>query len=92
MKKPFTEVIKANIGDAQAMGQKPITFIRQVLSLVAYPDLLNSKEFPEDVKSRARAILESSRGSAGRLNQLFSGRLHSLNVRANGVIVFVVLT
>ncbi|XP_032781725.2 alanine aminotransferase 1 isoform X1 [Daphnia magna] len=65
VKKPFTEVIKANIGDAQAMGQKPITFIRQVLSLVAYPDLLNSKEFPEDVKSRARAILESSRGSAG---------------------------
>ncbi len=29
-KKPFTEVIKANIGDAHAMGQKPITFIRQV--------------------------------------------------------------
>jgi alanine transaminase len=65
VKKPFTEVIKANIGDAQAMGQKPITFIRQVISLVAYPDLLCSKEFPEDVKSRARAILESSRGSAG---------------------------
>lgn len=30
MKKPFTEVIRANIGDAQAMGQKPITFLRQV--------------------------------------------------------------
>lgn len=29
-KKPFTNVIKANIGDAHAMGQKPITFIRQV--------------------------------------------------------------
>ncbi|CAF97974.1 unnamed protein product, partial [Tetraodon nigroviridis] len=28
-KKPFTEVIRANIGDAQAMGQKPITFLRQ---------------------------------------------------------------
>ncbi|KAM9167087.1 alanine aminotransferase 1 isoform 2-T2 [Mergus octosetaceus] len=27
--KPFTEVIKANIGDAHAMGQKPITFLRQ---------------------------------------------------------------
>src|SRR5271155_2511172 len=27
-KKPFTSVIKANIGDAHAMGQKPITFIR----------------------------------------------------------------
>lgn len=30
IKKPFTEVIKANIGDAHAMGQKPITFLRQV--------------------------------------------------------------
>lgn len=58
-------MIKANIGDAHAMGQKPITFIRQVVSLVAYPDLLSSKEFPEDAKSRARAILEASRGSAG---------------------------
>lgn len=28
--KPFTEVIRANIGDAHAMGQKPITFFRQV--------------------------------------------------------------
>lgn len=29
-KHPFTEVIKANIGDSHAMGQKPITFLRQV--------------------------------------------------------------
>jgi hypothetical protein len=31
VKKPFANVIKANIGDAHAMGNKPITFIRQVL-------------------------------------------------------------
>ena len=30
VKKPFSNVIKANIGDAHAMGNKPITFIRQV--------------------------------------------------------------
>lgn len=30
VKKPFKEVLKANIGDCHAMGQKPITFIRQV--------------------------------------------------------------
>jgi len=28
--KPFKEMVFANIGDAHAMGQKPITFIRQV--------------------------------------------------------------
>ena len=31
VKKPFPNVIKANIGDAHAMGNKPITFIRQVI-------------------------------------------------------------
>ncbi|CAF93240.1 unnamed protein product, partial [Tetraodon nigroviridis] len=30
VKQPFGEVIKANIGDAHAMGQQPITFVRQV--------------------------------------------------------------
>ncbi|KAG7196622.1 hypothetical protein KM043_015972 [Ampulex compressa] len=29
VQKPFKEVIKANVGDAHAMGQQPITFLRQ---------------------------------------------------------------
>lgn len=32
--KPFSEVIKANIGDAHAMGQQPITFLRQVTTAI----------------------------------------------------------
>jgi alanine transaminase len=40
-KKPFKEVIKANVGDAHAMGQKPITFLRQVLAIALYPELLD---------------------------------------------------
>ncbi|CAG5895847.1 unnamed protein product [Menidia menidia] len=62
VKKPFTEVIKANIGDAHAMGQKPITFFRQVLALCSYPDLLDDNKFPEDAKQRARRILDSCGG------------------------------
>ncbi len=31
IKKPFSSIIKANLGDAHAMGQKPISFIRQVI-------------------------------------------------------------
>ncbi|XP_015987378.1 alanine aminotransferase 1 isoform X3 [Rousettus aegyptiacus] len=62
VKKPFTEVIRANIGDAQAMGQKPITFLRQVLALCAHPDLLNSPNFPEDAKRRAEHILRACGG------------------------------
>lgn len=62
VKKPFTEVIRANIGDAQAMGQRPITFFRQVLALCVYPSLLSSPDFPEDVKRRAERILQACGG------------------------------
>ncbi|KAM6948248.1 LOW QUALITY PROTEIN: alanine aminotransferase 2-like [Aplochiton taeniatus] len=64
VKKPFSEVIKANIGDAHAMGQQPITFFRQVLALCSYPELLNDQTFPEDAKSRARRLLQSCGGSS----------------------------
>jgi len=64
VKKPFANVIKANIGDAHAMGNKPITFIRQVLALVTYPSLLESGDFPEDAKDRARKILQGCKGSS----------------------------
>ncbi|MBN3305382.1 ALAT2 aminotransferase, partial [Amia calva] len=53
VKKPFTEVIKANIGDAHAMGQQPITFLRQVVALCTCPELLDSPVFPEDAKMRS---------------------------------------
>ncbi|XP_045431837.1 alanine aminotransferase 1 isoform X2 [Pipistrellus kuhlii] len=62
VKKPFTEVIRANIGDAHAMGQKPITFLRQVLALCVHPDLQNSPDFPEDAKRKARSILQACGG------------------------------
>ncbi|XP_064789971.1 alanine aminotransferase 2-like isoform X2 [Oncorhynchus masou masou] len=64
VKKPFTEVIKANIGDAHAMGQQPITFFRQVLALCSYPELLNENMFPEDAKNRARRILQACGGGS----------------------------
>ncbi|XP_065688735.1 alanine aminotransferase 1 isoform X2 [Patagioenas fasciata] len=64
--KPFTEVIKANIGDAHAMGQKPITFLRQVTALCVYPELLNDKSIPSDAKDRAKRLLAACGGqSAG---------------------------
>ncbi|CAK1544807.1 unnamed protein product [Leptosia nina] len=62
--KPFKRVIKANIGDAHAMGQVPITFIRQVLSCVTYPENIDKSDFPEDVKQRARDILNACGGKS----------------------------
>nr|CAD7437493.1 unnamed protein product [Timema bartmani] len=64
VKKPFKEVIKANIGDCHAMGQVPITFIRQVLALVAYPELFDDPRFPTDVKERAKVLLAGCKGGS----------------------------
>ncbi|CAD5208139.1 unnamed protein product [Bursaphelenchus xylophilus] len=70
VKHPFANVIKANIGDAHAMGQVPITFIRQVLACVSYPKLLESPDIPSDVKQRAKGILAGcGGGSAGSYSQ-----------------------
>lgn len=60
--KPFKNVIRANIGDCHAMGQVPITFIRQVLALVTYPQLIQEANFPEDVKKKAEMILSGCKG------------------------------
>ncbi|XP_066905575.1 alanine aminotransferase 1 isoform X2 [Halyomorpha halys] len=62
--KPFDRVIRANIGDCHAVGQSPITFIRQVLALVLYPELLSDPTFPKDAKERARTILKECEGSS----------------------------
>nr|XP_026487253.1 alanine aminotransferase 1-like isoform X2 [Vanessa tameamea] len=64
--KPFKRVVRANLGDAHALGQKPFTFIRQVLALVACPELMTWPNIPEDVKERVKEILEDCiKGSAG---------------------------
>ncbi|KAK0090514.1 hypothetical protein PV325_012568 [Microctonus aethiopoides] len=64
IKKPFKQVIKANIGDAHAMGQKPITFLRQLLILTISPELMNDPKYPEDAKQRALDILGGCKGGS----------------------------
>lgn len=55
------KVIYCNIGNPQALKQKPITYLRQILSLVEYPALLENsaalKLYPKDVVEKARSIL-----------------------------------
>lgn len=67
---PFDMVISANIGNPQQLDQKPITFFRQVLSILEYPALLDAPGdlFPSDVKDRARALLKEI-GSVGAYSQ-----------------------
>lgn len=68
---PFDSVISANIGNPQQLDQKPITFFRQVLSLVENPLLLEHEDvllsklgYQKDVVERARWLLKQV-GSVG---------------------------
>ncbi|KAF6019464.1 GPT2 [Bugula neritina] len=64
VEKPFTEVVRANIGDCHATGQVPLTFLRQVLALATYPELMNGSTFPADVKDRVKRLLEGCKGGS----------------------------
>ncbi|HYK87507.1 MAG TPA: aminotransferase class I/II-fold pyridoxal phosphate-dependent enzyme [Acidobacteriota bacterium] len=62
------EVIYCNIGNPQALGQRPLTWIRQVLALVEYPALADRGEicsFPSDVIETARLIARESHHGLG---------------------------
>ena len=37
-KYPFDKIVYCNIGNPQSLGQKPISFFRQVLALCDYPE------------------------------------------------------
>ncbi|AMD18919.1 HBR018Cp [Eremothecium sinecaudum] len=68
---PFKKIIGANIGNPQQLDQKPLTFFRQVLSLLQNPDLLGvppkelSKYFKPDAIKRARVMLKEAGNSVG---------------------------
>lgn len=64
VKKPFSSVISANIGDCQAMNQKPITFFRQMIACATDIKLLSSPDIPGDVKERVKEILSYCGGKS----------------------------
>jgi aspartate/methionine/tyrosine aminotransferase len=61
-------IIYCNIGNPQSLGQRPITWVRQVLALAEYPALLEkvpAGTFPPDVAETARTIARESRHGLG---------------------------
>lgn len=70
---PFSHVTYCNIGNPQQLGQKPITFFREVLSLIEHPSLLTTESargllsavYSEDSIARARAYLQSTPSGTG---------------------------
>jgi alanine transaminase len=61
---PFDKIISANIGNPQQLQQKPLSFYREVLSILQNPSLLESDAFAADVKARAQTLLDKI-GSVG---------------------------
>lgn len=62
---PFDTVIAANIGNPQQLDQKPLTFFRQVTSLLENPELLEHPDvlteklgYKSDVLERAKTLLK----------------------------------
>eukprot|EP01054_Gregarina_sp_Poly1_P001285 Gregarina_sp_Poly_1__1284@NODE_1313_length_4414_cov_267_824017_g138_i1_p1_GENE_NODE_1313_length_4414_cov_267_824017_g138_i1NODE_1313_length_4414_cov_267_824017_g138_i1_p1_ORF_typecomplete_len512_score67_11Aminotran_1_2/PF00155_21/1_3e63DegT_DnrJ_EryC1/PF01041_17/8_4e05Alliinase_C/PF04864_13/34Alliinase_C/PF04864_13/2_7Aminotran_5/PF00266_19/0_25_NODE_1313_length_4414_cov_267_824017_g138_i128044339 len=58
--KPYKKVLQCNIGNPQALGLKPLSYIRETLSMVACPNLLEKDDselqamFRKDCIKRAR--------------------------------------
>ncbi|KAM4099591.1 hypothetical protein ACB094_05G003100 [Castanea mollissima] len=65
---PFDEILYCNIGNPQSLGQQPITFFREVLSLCDHPSILDKSEtqglFSADAIERAWQILDQIPGRA----------------------------
>jgi aspartate/methionine/tyrosine aminotransferase len=73
MEEKGEKIIYCNIGNPQALKQQPLTYIRQVLSLLEYPTLLQHPEvlalYPRDLVDRARAILKKHPHGTGAYSQ-----------------------
>jgi len=58
---PFDKLLECNIGNPQAVGQSPVTFNRQVLSLLIHPEMMENPAaaqlFEPDAIARAKEYL-----------------------------------
>lgn len=73
LEKKGKKIIYCNIGNPQALKQKPLTYIRQVISLLEYPDLLNNSDagkiYPKDIIEKAKSMLHNLPHGTGAYTQ-----------------------
>ncbi len=66
-------IIYCNIGNPQALKQRPLTYLRQLLALAEYPALMDdprtAAHFPPDVLARARDLLAKHPSGTGAYSQ-----------------------
>ena len=85
---PFQELTACNIGNPHFLGQRPLTWIRQGLSLTTYPDLLGLENlndlYPQDIVDTAKDILRHVKGGVGAYSES-----QGLNVIRNKVARYI---
>jgi len=66
-KRPFSKMVFCNVGNPQQLQQKPITYFRQLLALMDYPEMIDNPPsmFPPDVVARAKKIMARAPGGTG---------------------------
>jgi aspartate/methionine/tyrosine aminotransferase len=71
------EIIYCNIGNPQALKQKPLTFIRQMLAICQYPELMEKclDQFPADVIETAKKVLAGTKHGVGAYSESKGVRL-----------------
>jgi aspartate/methionine/tyrosine aminotransferase len=73
LEKHGKKIIYCNIGNPQALKQKPLSYLRQIISLLEYPAILNSpdalKLYPKDIVEKAKAILHNLPDGTGAYTQ-----------------------
>ena len=65
-KYPFDKIVMCSIGNPQSLGQKPITFYRQVLALCDYPEVrpaTDPRTAPASPRAPRRAVARPTRGT-----------------------------
>jgi aspartate/methionine/tyrosine aminotransferase len=67
------KIIYCNIGNPQALKQKPVSFLRQTLCLLEFPELIKNPELvssiPSDIVHRAKQILTMNPHGMGAYTQ-----------------------
>ncbi|MCX7641229.1 MAG: aminotransferase class I/II-fold pyridoxal phosphate-dependent enzyme [Elusimicrobiales bacterium] len=73
LEKEGKKIIYCNIGNPQALNQKPLTYVRQLLAACEYPNLIEnistSKFFPKDIIEKVKYILSENPHGMGAYTQ-----------------------
>jgi len=82
---PFDTVISANIGNPQQLDQKPITFFRQVTSLLENPQLLEHEDILTGPLGYKTDVLERTKWLLTEVNSVgaYSASMGAPGIRAS---------